>query len=229
MTHWLAWRADSGLRLRPRASSLGFGSAPVIFGFNTDLRVGPNVYHVQTEDRGPANTVLDTTIYMKGRIVHRRVSKYEDVLPDGERSPDAIRAKLEEQHRSIIEGLRSGELKFDVPVTPGGAAQPAADVSTVQVHLLNPASWLMSGTASLKLEVKSRTDQQPIGGARVLVTLNGTQGPVQFMGKTARDGKLDMTFPLPRMGGGGMELVITAVAPDGEDEIRYALRPRPKS
>lgn len=196
----------------------------MIFGFNTDLRVGPTVYHVQTEDRGPGNPVLDTTIYMKGRIVHRRVSKYEDILPDGERSPEAIRAKLEEQHRSIIEGLRSGELKFDAPAAPA-----AADVSTVQVHLLNPGSWLMSGTASLKLEVKSRTDQQPIGGARVLVTLNGTQGPVQFMGKTARDGKLDMTFPLPRMGGGGMELVITAVAADGEDEIRYALRPRPKS
>ena len=29
-------------------------------GFNTDIKVGEQVFHVQTEDRGPAHPVIDT-------------------------------------------------------------------------------------------------------------------------------------------------------------------------
>jgi len=31
-------------------------------GFNTDIKVGEQVFHVQTEDRGPAHPIIDTAV-----------------------------------------------------------------------------------------------------------------------------------------------------------------------
>lgn len=192
----------------------------MIFGFNTDVKVGSVVYHVQTEDRGATvNPVIDTTIYCKGHIVHRRVNSYRDFLNTPEFSDAALRLRLEEQHRGIIDELRSGALHVEQP--------EAAQAKTgVQVQLLNPASWLSAGTASLQIEVKSKKDGQPLAEARVTAHLDGISGPVEFQAATGADGRTLITFPMPRLGPGGTELVIRAAASAGQDEIRYALRPK---
>ena len=56
----------------------------MIFGYNTDVKSGDVVYHVQTEDRGEKNPVIDSVIYVKGRIVDRRRTPYQpgQVTPD---------------------------------------------------------------------------------------------------------------------------------------------------
>lgn len=203
----------------------------MIFGFNTDLRVGNAVYHVQTEDRGDANPVLDTTIYAKGRILHRRVSSYKEYRESPDFNPAALRQRLEEQHRAIIDELRSGALVFEAPVAaPAHAAKTAKPASHahdgIQVQLLNPASWLAAGTATLKLEVKSKGGKKTVRGAEIQITVTGMKGPVEFTVKTDSAGRAELAFPLPRMGPGGTDLVIRAKSPAGEDEIRYSLKPR---
>ncbi|MCL4522721.1 MAG: hypothetical protein M1453_02310 [Acidobacteria bacterium] len=196
---------------------------PVIFGFNTDLRVGSVVYHVQTEDRGDVNPVIDTTIYSKGRILHRRVNSYKEFRESPEFNPTALRERLEVQHRAIIDELRSGALAFEaVPA----AAAPSPEPAGIQVQLLNPGSWLAAGTATLKLEVKSKGKSEAVGDAAIQVTVTGAQGPVEFGGKTDHAGHADLVFPLPRMGPGGTDLVIRAKSAAGEDEIRYSLKPK---
>lgn len=195
----------------------------MIFGFNTDLRVGDAVYHVQTEDRGDVNPVIDTTIYCQGRILRRRVESYKEFRESPEFSLDALRQRLEEQHRAIIDELRAGTLAFDQPEA-APAPEPAA--AGVQVQLLNPASWHAAGTATLKLEVKEKGSGELLGDVAIQVSLSGAQGPVNFSGKTGRDGRAELAFPLPRLGPGGTDLVIRASCPAGEDEIRYSLRPR---
>jgi hypothetical protein len=45
-------------------------------GFNTDIKVGEHVFHVQTEDRGPTHPAIDTLVYQSGRILHRKSSNY---------------------------------------------------------------------------------------------------------------------------------------------------------
>ncbi len=203
----------------------------MIFGFNTDLRVGNAVYHVQTEDRGDANPVLDTTIYAKGRILHRRVSSYKEYRESPEFNPAALRQRLEEQHRAIIDELRSGALVFEAPpAAPAPAAKAAAPEppapAGILVQLLNPASWLAAGTATLKLELKSKGSGEAVVGADIRVTVTGAKGPVEFAVKTDSAGCAELAFPLPRTGPGGTDLVIRAKSPAGEDEIRYALKPR---
>ncbi|HEV8383838.1 MAG TPA: hypothetical protein VGQ11_03125 [Candidatus Acidoferrales bacterium] len=201
----------------------------MIFGFNTDLRVGNVVYHVQTEDRGDANPVIDTTIYSKGRILHRRVTSYKEFRQTPEFNPASLRQRLEEQHRAIIDELRSGALVFEASpsASPGEAKRVTPKPPPgIQVQLMNPASWLSAGTATLKLEVRSKGGATGVGDAEIQVAVAGAKGPVNFAAKTDSDGRADLTFPLPRMGPGGTELVIRAKSSAGEDEIRYSLKPK---
>ncbi|MBI1750662.1 MAG: hypothetical protein HY234_05490 [Acidobacteria bacterium] len=206
----------------------------MIFGFNTDLRVGNAVYHVQTEDRGDVNPVIDTTIYSKGRILHRRVSSYKEFRESPDFSPTALRQRLEEQHRSVIDELRGSALVLDAPQAapapaPEFAAAPPPAPAGIQVQLLNPGSWLAAGTATLKLEVKSNGKGEAVSEATIQVTVTAAQGPVDFAARTDSDGHAELAFPLPRMGPGGTDLVIRAKSPAGEDEIRYSLKPKSRS
>ena len=95
--------------------------------------------------------------------------------------------------------------------------------------MLNPASWLAAGTATLKVEVKNSTSFEAVSGVRVMAKMEGINGPVNFSALTDRDGHAEIVFPLPRMGPGGSELVIHATGMAGDDEIKYSLKPKAKS
>lgn len=218
----------------------------MVFGFNTDVQIGDLVLHVQTEDRGRRSSVIDTVVYAGGHVVHRRKRSYAEHLDDPAFHDEVLRGWLEEQHRAVIEELRSGTLPVRSltpasPATPapppapppaGAVTAPAAPASPqrpgIQVQLLNPASWLNAGSASLQIEVHSRLLQQPVAEAQVEVIFEGAQRPVQFMAMTDATGRAEMSFPIPRPGPGGAQLIIRAVSPAGEDEIRYSLRPKAK-
>src|ERR1700687_5136249 len=115
-------------------------------GFNADVRVGEQVFHVQTEDRGPAYPVIDTAVYQNGRVLHRRSSNYEQFAATPEFSTDDLRQRVEERHRFVIEDLRAGALAAEI----SAAADQAGGI---QVQLLNPGSWLSAGSASLDVEI----------------------------------------------------------------------------
>ena len=53
------------------------GSA-MVMGFNTDIKFEGVVYHVQTEPRKDAR--IDTTVYMRGAVIHKLKSSYQDLL-----------------------------------------------------------------------------------------------------------------------------------------------------
>src|SRR4026208_2429296 len=57
----------------------------VITGFNTDVKYKGVVYHVQIEDKGTANPLIETLIYKGGEILGSRRLPYADVV----KGPDA--------------------------------------------------------------------------------------------------------------------------------------------
>ena len=65
-------------------------------GFNTDVRVGDRVFHVQTEDRGPSHPLIDTAIYLQGRVVHRHCISYDPQTLLIELGNDALHKRVEE-------------------------------------------------------------------------------------------------------------------------------------
>ena len=69
-------------------------------------------YHVQTEDAGAASALIDTTVYAGGRVLHRRTNNYLDLLPLNPDSEKALKLRLDEQHRQVLEEIRTGAFCF---------------------------------------------------------------------------------------------------------------------
>ena len=193
-------------------------------GFNTDVRIDDRVFHVQTEDRGPNHPVIDTVIYQSGRILHRRSSTYEHFLGTAEFTPESLRERVEEQHRQVIEDLREGVLAEPI----AAALAAGARESGIQVQLLNPTSWLAGGNVQLDVEILRRADRQPLAGAQVEAAIEGAAESTRHAGTSDDNGRVSIGFPLPPLGKGDLALVIQAQADLGKDEIRFAMRSRPK-
>lgn len=194
-------------------------------GFNTDVTVGERVFHVQTEGRGAARPVIDTVVYRNGRVLHRRASNYGQFTDSPDFTPEALQRRVEEQHRAVIEDLRSGALDAEI----AAAEAPAQQGAGIQVQLLNPGSWLTAGSVSLDLEILRRTDRQPESGARVEAVIEGALEETRHAGTSDEQGRVQLQFPMPQLGKGDLALVIQAKAGGGRDEIRFAMRSRSKS
>jgi hypothetical protein len=100
----------------------------VITGFNTDVKYRGTVYHVQTEDKGQANPLIETLIYKKGEILASRRLPYLDLIKD--RADEAAITKLmEDQHRGMILEIKRG--RFD----PDGDRTLIEDLSLDEIVL----------------------------------------------------------------------------------------------
>jgi hypothetical protein len=195
-----------------------------VFGFNTDVKVGDTVFHVQTEDRGIGNPVFDTTVYLKGRVLVKRGTSYRDFLASPDFSEPALHVMLERQHKQVIEEVRAGTLPELAQV------EAQREAGGISVQWLNPATFLEGTTAILRLQTTGREDGRPVEGAAVRLRLRtGTPEPFEFHAQTDREGKVELQFHMPRLGPGGAELQIQATSPAGQDEVKYAVTPKPKA
>ncbi|HYL09721.1 MAG TPA: hypothetical protein VEU31_03205 [Candidatus Acidoferrales bacterium] len=213
-------------------------------GHSSNVHIGDAVYHVQTEDRGADHPFIDTTVYASGRVLHRRTTSYYDVLNMDGDLQETLRKRVEDQHHSVIEELRSGALKLappsapvgKAPQTPSGAAGSSspsvqqllgvAPPEGISVKLLNAASWASAGKARLHIEVRTKESAHPQAGAKIQVTLEGAQTPTHHEAETNEAGVADVQFGLPKLGPEGGTLVIRASFASAGDELRFQLKPR---
>lgn len=209
----------------------------MVFGHNTNVTLGTIVYHVQTEDRGVAHALIDTTVYYRGRVLHRRTNSYFDLLPlDGDRE-QALKLRLDEQHRTVLEEMRAGVIQLTIPhgeesanAAPSRPAElPAiADAPRkLRVEVSNAKSWLSGRHASLQVSVNEE-DGQPAAGARVEVEIEGSVEPQVYATEVRSPGQAQIDFEMPRITSGEAALVIRAVNQGGEGHLRFALRAKPK-
>ena len=84
----------------------------MITGFNTDVKHRGLVYHVQTEDKGKDNPLIETLIYKGGEILASRRLPYAELIKEGD-PEKAIAALMEEQHKAMILEVKRG--KFAPP------------------------------------------------------------------------------------------------------------------
>ena len=195
-------------------------------GFNTDVTVGEQVFHVQTEDRGPSHPIIDTAVYQNGRILHRRALNYTELAESVSFTSEDLRRRVEEQHRAVIDDLRSGAL--DSEIASASTATQANRPSGIQLQLLNPGSWLSAGKVSLEVEVSRRADRQPQVGASVEAFIEGALDDTRHSGTSDEQGRVRIQFSLPPLGKGDLALVIHAHAGSWKDEVRFTMRSRAK-
>jgi hypothetical protein len=195
------------------------------FGFNSKAQVGADVYDVQTEDRGATHPFIDTLVLIRGRVVYRHSTSYEDLAASGALDQAILRARVEKQHREILEALRGGALSLE----KGGPVKAAPDKKEgIAVKLLNAGSWLESGRVSLDIEVSSKGDGEPVTGAKVEAFIEGASGaPKSFFAQTDADGRTSLQFPFPNLNEPSLgALVIRAQIAEGRGELRYQLKPK---
>jgi len=81
----------------------------VLTGYNTDIEHAGTVYHVQTEDKGRSNPLVESLVYARGEILYSRRTSYQDLVDQGVEQK-TIANLLERQHRTIVEAIRRGRL-----------------------------------------------------------------------------------------------------------------------
>lgn len=125
----------------------------MITGFNTDIKHGDRVFHVQTEDRGLGNPVVESLVYVGGEILLSKKSPYKDHIKGDQVEEKVVREMMDVQHRRIIEAIRRG--RFD-GAKPGDAAPPDG-VSDGPSEEVSPAA-----AAAAAAIMSSKSEAMPI-------------------------------------------------------------------
>ncbi len=212
----------------------------MLFGHNTNLKVGETVYHVQTEDRGTANALIDTTVYCRGRVLHRRTHNYFDLLPLDPGREESLKKRIAEQHRTVSEEIRSGALLLVLPPLTaqenaavkekaGSAAHSnAPPAPALLLELVNAKTWLAGKHANLHIAVRKKQNGEAVARALVTARIDGAADVTEFSTETEADGQARLEFEMPRLAGGEPALVIEATQADSKGHLKFQLRARPR-
>ena len=211
----------------------------MLFGHNTDVKAGDTVYHVQTEDRGTANALIDTTVYCRGRVLHRRTNNYIDLLPLDTGREEVLRKRIDDQHRAVTEEIRSGALHLPPPPMPvqempaankaeSAAHSHAVPAPALAMELINAKSWLAGKHANLHVAVRKKQNGEAVSGALVTARIDGAADVTEFSSETGADGQARLEFEMPRLAGAEPALVIEASQADSKGQLKFQLRARPR-
>ena len=77
----------------------------MLTGFNTDVDYEGRVYHVQTEDRGLGNPVVESLVYSGGEIVTMRKISYEEMVELDDFSEGQVLNRMKAQHQDLIQDV----------------------------------------------------------------------------------------------------------------------------
>jgi hypothetical protein len=204
----------------------------MLFGHNSNVKVGDTTYHVQTEDRGTANALIETTVYFHGRVLYRRTNNYFDLLPLDPDREQALKVRLDEQHLNVIEEIRTGVLTLSLPhAEKSSASQTPASAQPSEALLLeltNAKTWLSGKRAVLQVAVQTEL-RQPVGGASVTARVDGAAEAAEFSVQTGVSGHAQFEFDMPRLAGADPALVIEAWHGNARGQLRFQLRAKPRA
>lgn len=208
----------------------------MITGFNTDVPFAGKVYHVQTEDRGADNPVIESLVYLRGQILDAVKTEYADEIPTGDKA--ALAAMLEAQHKRIIRSIKNGRYDPDA-IKPFGHGiisdrpfdevvlefiQSQAANESIQVRVEELSDLAAGWTGALELTLRTSVLNRPVRDCFLRITVEREDGrkPLRlFEGVTDHEGRALAEVTLPDSPARG-ELLITAESPAGPVEARLA-------
>lgn len=82
----------------------------MIFGFNTDVKYGDTVYHVQSEARAN-DLLLQTQVFVKGRCIGKRATSYAESVTRAGFSEEQMHEMLKGQHRLVLDAVKEGKVE----------------------------------------------------------------------------------------------------------------------
>jgi hypothetical protein len=208
----------------------------VITGYNTDVLFEGTTYHVQSEDRGADNPILDTLIYCGGRILDQVKTDYSEELGPEAEEREVMR-RLEAQHREYVRRARQGHYADHRPTVSEviddegelaevilGALEGDESAELLEITFQRVGQGLPLRGA---LRVVRGRDGEPAGSARVSARLvgEGLRSASLLDDETNEAGVLDVALAIPsdaasaiifsaeRGGGGGRLRVSLSASP----------------
>jgi hypothetical protein len=215
----------------------------MITGFNTDISYDGRIYHVQTEDKGLDNPIVESLVYCGGEILEARRSSYRDLLDAGTYAEADIHARMESQHQNVIREIRSGRLQEveEAELRPFGHSivtnrsldevvlsflRDEVPLDRIKLNVTGPKVLREGTRPTLQLKVVESTTERPICGAHVEVRLivKGTKGKTVFEAATDETGTARASFEIPDLLPEGMAVVCRAEAADKTAEVKRPVR-----
>jgi hypothetical protein len=192
----------------------------MITGYNQDVPYKGKTFHVQTEDRGKENPVIETLIYLGGEIVSSFKTSYQKMLERG-CSEGEIAALLEKQHRRIVVEVKLGKYareKEDKPFGEGIISNKSLDEvildyltseaegEKMKVSIIEQSPMVAGTRAYFKLRTFYDISEVPVENADVnikLITSDGMNSDI-LKTKTNHEGICNALFEIPNIKGNGV-------------------------
>jgi hypothetical protein len=134
----------------------------MIFGFNTDVKHGDTIYHVQSEAR-ESEQVLQTQVFVRGRCIGKRATSYAEKLTQDGFNDQQKEQGLRDQHRLVLDSIRDGKIEsiLDKRESP----ETLAAVKELDLEWLNAAS--VHADRNLIMRLRVTEGGSGVGGARL--------------------------------------------------------------
>jgi hypothetical protein len=121
----------------------------MIFGFNTDVKHGDTIYHVQSEAR-ESEKLLQTQVFLRGRCVGKRAISYANSAAQAGFGDPQKEQQLRDQHRLVLEAIREGQLEN---VLDHAETESLAAIKQLDVQWENAASVHANRNLTMQLRV----------------------------------------------------------------------------
>lgn len=157
-----------------------------IFGFNTDVKHGDRVYHVQSEARH-SDLLVQTLVFVKGQCVGKRTVSYAQNASQPDFSENVIHELLKTQHRTVVDSITAGKMESAL-----GTVGDIPDIGGSGLSLTWIKAEPMGADPTLTLQFQVTDSGQGVAGAGVLARLGAADGPVVAQSTTDKSGTVEM-------------------------------------
>jgi hypothetical protein len=121
----------------------------MIFGFNTDVKHGNTIYHVQSEAR-ESEKLLQTQVFVRGRCVGKKAISYAASATHAGFGDPPKEQLLRDQHRLVLESIKDGKLESALDKAE---ADSLASIKQLDLQWENAASVHANRNLTMQLRV----------------------------------------------------------------------------
>jgi len=162
-----------------------------IFGFNTDIKLGDTIYHVQSEAR-QRDMLLQTLVFVKGQCIGKRAVSYAQKTSEPDFSEQAMHELLKSQHKAVLDAIQQG--RAEAILVGDSSVQDVGD-GGLTLNWTNSAQPPRGTTASMSFQVLH--EGRAVNGADVFIAASSpNNAPAIASATTDAQGNATLNFDL---------------------------------
>jgi len=196
----------------------------MISGLNTQVQFEDDHFHIQTEDCGRTNPVIDTTIYLGGAIIGSKKTSYKEFLESAAFNEKDLQQMLERQYYSLVRAIHSG--RVSARRREHDQAQSGPEAAAPHVELM---TGVLSGTTTenpheMRIRLVETTKGASMANIEVAVEIFGGSMPTQRLkGTTDAEGFLNLKIEIPESHRVAAAMLFRVDRPEPSQELKVLI------